>query len=161
MNVLIVNGPNLNLLGEREPHIYGTTTLKQLNFSLKKFAESKNVKLRFFQSNNEGEIIDFIHNNRKWAQAMVINPGGLTHYSISLRDAIAAVNFPTVEVHLSDIRKREKFRKVDVIRDVCIKQFMGEKEKSYVKALKYIIGRALLSKVRHVKNPVIGRGDIK
>ncbi len=138
MNILVVHGPNLNLLGEREPNIYGKLTLREINLRLKAIAKKEKAALRVFQSNREGNIIDFIHRNRKWADGILINPGGLTHYSISLRDAIAAVSLPTVEVHLSNINKREKFRKTNVIRDVCVKQFMGESDESYIKGLLYL-----------------------
>ena len=133
--VLVIHGPNLNLLGEREPEIYGNKTLEDINKEISKFAKQKNIDTKFFQSNHEGKIIDFIHKNRKWTNGIVINPGALTHYSYSLRDAIAAVNLPTVEVHLSDIKKRETFRQVSVIKDVCIKQISGLGWKGYLKGL--------------------------
>ncbi len=137
--ILIINGPNLNLLGEREPEIYGSLTLKDMIIEIDNYAEGKGVELKHFQSNYEGEIIDFIHQHRKWADGIVINPAALTHYSYALRDAISSVNLPTVEVHLSDISKRETFRKKSVIRDVCIEQVSGLGLKSYFKGLDIIL----------------------
>jgi 3-dehydroquinate dehydratase type II len=134
-NLLVVNGPNLNLLGEREPDVYGRMTLKQLNAEIKSFCKSKDIRVRFFQSNHEGEIVDCIHRFRECADGIVINPGALTHYSYSLRDAIAAVSVPTVEVHLSDIHQREAFRKVSVIQPVCIKQISGKGKNGYLEAI--------------------------
>jgi 3-dehydroquinate dehydratase-2 len=138
-NLLVINGPNLNLLGEREPEVYGRTTLKQLNAGIKSFCKDKNVRVSFFQSNHEGAIVDCIHRNRKWADGIVINPGALTHYSYSLRDAVAGVSIPTVEVHLSDIRKREAFRKISVIRPVCMKQISGKGKNSYLEAIDLLL----------------------
>jgi len=138
-NILIIHGPNLNLLGEREPEVYGSTTLFQLNQMLGQNARDLGVELKFFQNNSEGKIIDFIHKYRIWARAMIINPGALTHYSYALRDAIASVAKPTIEVHLSDIHKREPFRKVSVIKDVCIDQIVGLGIQSYFKALEKLV----------------------
>lgn len=137
--ILVIHGPNLNLLGEREPEIYGKMGLKDLNKKIKKYAKSKNVVIRFFQSNYEGAIIDCIHSNRHQVDGIVINPGALTHYSYALRDAIAAVCIPTVEVHLSNIHKREDFRKISVTKSVCIRQISGLGEKSYFKGIESLI----------------------
>lgn len=139
MNILVIHGPNLNLLGEREPEIYGRTTLTELNKKITEYARSRKVKVRIFQSNHEGKIIDFIHKNRHWAQGIVINPAALTHYSYALRDALAAVALPTVEVHLSDIHKRESFRKLSVIKPLCLSQISGEGEKSYLKGIDILL----------------------
>jgi 3-dehydroquinate dehydratase-2 len=106
-------------------------TLRQMNSAIRTFCRSKNVMPRFFQSNCEGEIINCIHVNRRWAQGIVINPGAYTHYSFAIRDAIAAVGLPAVEVHLSDITKREAFRRHSVISEVCIRQIAGLRMKSY------------------------------
>ncbi len=130
--LLILNGPNLNLLGEREPTIYGHDTLADICRDIRAHAESKGARCRFFQSNHEGRIIDFIHQQRKKAQGMVINPGALTHSSYALRDAIAAAGIPAVEVHLSDIRKREPFRRKSVVSPVCLKQVSGLGKRSYL-----------------------------
>jgi 3-dehydroquinate dehydratase II len=139
MKILVIHGPNLNLLGEREPEIYGSMTLGQLNSELKQFGARNKLKLRFFQSNSEGDLIDFIHANRKWAQGIVINPGAYTHYSYAIRDAIASVQTPAVEVHLSNIKKRETFRRKSVIKDVCVKQISGHGWKSYLKGLEFLL----------------------
>ncbi len=134
-NILVINGPNLNLLGIREPEVYGKMTLDDLNNEIEQYAQKKNMDVRFFQSNHEGVLIDFIHDNRTWAHGIVINPGALTHYSYALRDAIAGVDIPTVEVHLSDIHKREDFRKISVIQPVCIKQISGLGKESYFRGI--------------------------
>ena len=138
LKILVLHGPNLNLLGEREPQIYGTMTLPELNSRLRGIARRSNVSARFFQSNGEGALIDAIHRHRRWADGMIINPGAYTHYSYALRDAISAVAAPTVEVHLSDIRKREKFRRVSVIAPVCVRQIMGLGWRSYSQALEFL-----------------------
>ena len=135
LKLLIIHGPNLNLLGERELNIYGTLNLKQLNNEIRQFSRLNHVKCRFFQSNYEGAIIDFIHKNRKWADGIVITPGALTHSSYALRDAVAAVDLPAVEVHLSDIHQRESFRKKSVIKEVCIDQISGLGKKSYFEGI--------------------------
>jgi 3-dehydroquinate dehydratase-2 len=139
LHILIIHGPNLNLLGEREPATYGYTTLEQLNQMLAQKAQELGVEIKFFQNNTEGKIIDFIHEHRKWAQGIVINPGALTHYSYSLRDAIASVTKPTIEVHLSDIHKREPFRSISVIKEVCLDQIVGLGIQSYFKGLERLV----------------------
>ena len=139
IKILIIHGPNLNLLGEREPEIYGTTTLDELNQMLVQKANDLGVELKIYQSNSDGKIIDFIHDHRKWADGIVINPGALTHYSYSLRDGIASVSKPAIEVHLSDIYKREPFRRISVIKDVCIDQVLGLGIQSYLKGLENLI----------------------
>jgi len=138
MNILIINGPNLNLLGEREPEVYGDESLTDINQWLIRQAYEVDtvINLEFFQSNHEGNIIDFMQSHRKTAKGCVINPGGLTHYSISLRDAITACQIPTVEVHISDISQREKFRQKSVIKDVCIKQISGKGKQGYLEGIK-------------------------
>lgn len=138
MKYLIVNGPNLNLLGEREPEIYGSDSLDDLNQWLKAQDVSQGHELIFVQSNHEGVIIDALHDHRKSVDGVVINPGGLTHYSIALRDAIAACQLPTVEVHLSDIHAREEFRKVSVVKDVCVKQISGLGKTGYANAVDFL-----------------------
>lgn len=137
MNILIVNGPNLNLLGEREPEIYGSESLGEINNWISQQPVSNGKQLKFYQSNHEGSIIDFLQANRRWADGLVINPGALTHYSIALRDAIAGCRLKAVEVHLSDIHAREEFRKVSVVKDVCIKQISGLGKEGYIKALQF------------------------
>lgn len=138
-HILVIHGPNLNLLGEREPDVYGASTLKDVNQEISDHCRLKNVKVRLYQSNHEGSIIDTIHRYRNWADGIVINPGALTHYSYALRDAITAVGKPTVEVHLSDIHKREDFRKLSVIKPVCIQQISGKGIKSYIEGIEVIL----------------------
>ena len=137
--IIVIHGPNLNLLGERETDIYGKITLNGINRQLLQSVKDKKVKIKFFQSNHEGKIIDFIHEKRKWANGILINPGALTHYSYALRDAISSVNLPAVEVHLSDIHNREKFRHTSVIKDVCLDQISGMGLESYIKGLKILL----------------------
>lgn len=139
INILIIHGPNLNLLGEREPEVYGSTTLDQLNQMLAQKAKDLGAEVKFYQNNSEGKLIDFIHENRQWAQGIIINPGALTHYSYSLRDAIASVSKPTIEVHLSNIHKREPFRKISVIKEVCVDQIVGWGIQSYFKGLEKLV----------------------
>ena len=138
MNILIINGPNLNLLGEREPEIYGNDTLEELMMWLETSSDGRNHKFKFYQSNHEGILIDAIHDERQWANGMIINPGALSHYSYAIRDAISSTGIPTVEVHLSDIMEREDFRKISVIKDVCIRQVYGLGKKSYLEGLKIL-----------------------
>ncbi|MBI5200011.1 MAG: type II 3-dehydroquinate dehydratase [Elusimicrobia bacterium] len=135
MNVLVLHGPNLNLLGEREPEVYGKETLADLNAAVRKKATSLGLAVKIFQSNHEGKLIDLLHAHRKWAHGVVINPGAYTHYSYALRDAIASIQKPTIEVHLSDIKKREPFRRVSVVEPVCSAQISGKGIGSYLEAL--------------------------
>ncbi len=134
--IAVINGPNLNLLGTREPSIYGKKSLKDIIKGIKREAKTHGIKIKAFQSNHEGKIIDFIHKiAKKGFDGIIINPGALTHYSIAIRDAIKAVNIKTVEVHISDIEKREDFRKISVIKDVCIGQIKGLGPAGYIEAL--------------------------
>ena len=137
MNILVIHGPNLHLLGRRSPEIYGNQTLAGLNAAIKGRAGKLGFKTRIFQSNSEGGIIDLLTANARWADALVINPAAYTHYSYAIRDAIEALGLPAVEVHLSDISKREPFRRVSVIKPVCLAQLKGEGAGSYLKALDY------------------------
>ena len=139
MKIIIVNGPNLNLLGEREPEIYGSETLNQINEWIKNHDVCQGIDLEFFQSNSEGAIIDFIHSKRKEVQYLVINPGALTHYSYALRDAIVGTEMKAGEVHLSDIHDRENFRKISVIKSICLSQIVGEGKQGYIKAIQHIL----------------------
>ncbi len=140
--VLVINGPNLNMLGEREPEIYGSMTLKKLLKWFKARARKRGVRLRSYQSNHEGRIIDRIQScARRGFCGIIINPGALTHYSYALRDALKAQPLPVVEVHLSDIDAREDFRKISVIRDVCIAQIKGLGREGYLRALDLLIER--------------------
>ena len=138
MNILVINGPNLNLLGEREPEIYGNDTLEELMMWLETSSDGRNHNFKFYQSNHEGVLIDAIHDERQWANGMIINAGALSHYSYAIRDAIASTGIPTGEVHLSDIMDREDFRKISVIKDVCISQVYGLGKKSYLESLKIL-----------------------
>lgn len=135
MNILVLHGPNLNLLGEREPEVYGSTTLAQLNAMIRKEARRLKLTVRVFQRNGEGQLIDLLHKNRRWADGVILNGGAYTHYSYALRDAVAGIRVPTVEVHLSDIRKREPFRRVSVTAPVCVAQIMGKGPQGYLDAL--------------------------
>ncbi|OHD69086.1 MAG: type II 3-dehydroquinate dehydratase [Spirochaetes bacterium RBG_16_49_21] len=134
MKIVIINGPNLNLLGVREQEIYGANTLEDMEKLVTGFAEDNNMDLDFFQSNHEGEIIGYIHEHRS-ANGIIINPAAFTHTSIAIRDAIAAVNIPAVEVHLSNIYTREEFRRMSFIAPVCIGQISGFGIYSYLLAL--------------------------
>lgn len=139
--VLILNGPNLNMLGSREENIYGNKSLDDINAEILEVASENNIECEFFQSNIEGELIDKIHTSNH--TAIIINAGALTHYSIALRDAIAAVKMPTIEVHLSNIFAREEFRSHSVISPVCKGTISGFGEQSYILALKYIVSENL------------------
>ena len=137
--ILLVHGPNLNLLGERNPKIYGNTSLATIESNVMNEAKKRGAEIKTFQSNHEGGLIDFLHENRTLASGILINPGGLTHTSVTLRDAIEAIDIPTIEVHLSDIYAREDFRKVSLIVDVCIDQVVGLGPEGYVKAVNLLI----------------------
>jgi len=138
MNILVINGPNLNLLGDRESEVYGESTLEELMMWLETSDEGADHKFKFYQSNHEGVIIDTIHDERQWAQGIIINAGALAHYSYAIRDAISGIKIPTVEVHLSNIMEREDFRKISVLRGVCIKQIYGLGKQSYIEGLKIL-----------------------
>lgn len=130
-NVLVLHGPNLNMLGIREPGVYGTMSMTAINEMLQRKAEELGVKVHFFQSNHEGALIDQIHAAFGVMNGIVINPGAFTHYSYAIRDALSAVNIPTVEVHLSNIHKREVFRHTSVTAPVVIGQISGFGADSY------------------------------
>jgi 3-dehydroquinate dehydratase-2 len=134
MNILVLHGPNLNLLGERPGDEKGHT-LAQLDSLLRTKAAALNLALKIFQSNHEGALIDTLHAERRWADGIIINPGALTHTSYVLREALAAVDKPVIEVHLTDIRRRESWRRKSVIKDVCKSQVLGKGMDSYVVAL--------------------------
>ena len=139
MNILVINGPNLNLLGTRNPEIYGSETLEELMMWLENSTEGKKHQFKFYQSNHEGEIIDMLHDEREWCQGIIINPGAYAHYSYAIRDAISSINIPIVEVHISDINNREDFRKKSVISDVCKATISGKGKNSYLEGLRFLI----------------------
>lgn len=133
--ILVMNGPNLNLLGIREPGIYGNDTLQTLCDTVKKEAEGYGASVDFFQSNHEGALIDALHAAMGVYDGVILNAGAYTHYSYAIRDAIAAIRVPVVEVHLSDIHAREPFRHISVIEPVCAAQISGLGVGSYLKGL--------------------------
>ena len=139
-----MNGPNLNMLGKREPEIYGTLTLEEINSKLKNKASEHNVLIDFFQSNIEGEIINKIHQSMNIYDGIILNAGAYTHYSIAIRDAIASVTTPVVEVHLSNVHKREEFRHKSVIASVCLGQISGFGVYSYEMALYYFLRKEMI-----------------
>lgn len=139
LKILVIHGPNLNMLGKREPELYGTLTLKKINKKIKHFAASKSIKIKIFQSNHEGSLINCIHKAERKYTGIVINPGALTHYSFAIRDAVAAVSLPVVEVHLTDIHNREDFRKISVVSPVCLDQIKGLGPDSYIKGIERIM----------------------
>lgn len=144
MKILLINGPNLNLLGTREPEKYGCVTLYDIEQSLKSDADKNGIVLDCYQSNHEGEIIDKIHSARGNYDGIIINAGGLTHTSVSLRDAISSVSIPTVEVHMTNIHAREEFRHTSLISGVSVAQVVGFGADSYKYALEGLV--SLLNK---------------
>lgn len=133
--ILVMNGPNLNMLGIREKGVYGTKTLGDINVFITEKAKDWDVELEFYQSNHEGAMIDKLHEAFGKKDGIILNAGAYTHYSYALRDAISSISIPCVEVHLSDIHAREEFRHVSVIKEVCIAQICGRGEQGYVDAL--------------------------
>lgn len=139
-NILVLHGPNLNLLGVREPSVYGSVTLAEVNRQLDEAAAARGATLRTVQANDEGALIDAIHAALGWADGILINPGAFTHYSYALRDALAAIGIPTVEVHLSNVYAREPFRHKSVIAPVCLGQISGFGTQSYLLGLVALLG---------------------
>ena len=135
MNILVLNGPNLNLLGSREIEIYGEETLDELCMWIETSQEGRDHDFKFYQSNHEGDLIDTLHDEREWANGIILNAGALSHYSYALRDAIKSIDVDTVEVHMSDINSREDFRKISVIKDACISQISGLGQAGYIEAI--------------------------
>ncbi|MGI6685057.1 MAG: type II 3-dehydroquinate dehydratase [Bacillota bacterium] len=129
--ILVLHGPNLNLLGQREPKFYGKVTLEEINQSLTRLAEENGVEVVCFQSNSEGEIIDLLHKEGMEADCVILNPAAYTHYSIAIRDAVKGIRTPVIEVHLSNIYAREDFRQHSVIAPVAIGQISGFGHASY------------------------------
>lgn len=139
MNILILNGPNLNMLGQREPELYGNKTYKDLEDYIKNLGKEYNSEVDVKQSNLEGILIDMLHWSNDIFDGVIFNAGAFTHYSYALYDAIKSINIPVVEVHLTDINNREDFRKVSVIRDACIASVMGLGFKSYEEGMKLLL----------------------
>ena len=139
MKIMVINGPNLNMLGIREPDIYGKDNFKTLCSNIENYAEEKGVEVKLYQSNHEGDLVDEIQNAYNNFDGIVINPGAYTHTSIAILDAVKAVGIPTVEVHISDVSKREDFRQISYIRSACVKTIAGHGINGYIEAIEYLI----------------------
>ncbi|MDE6724182.1 MAG: type II 3-dehydroquinate dehydratase [Ruminiclostridium sp.] len=138
MNILIINGPNLNLLGRREPGVYGDDSLEEIQREILEKAKKMGIEVAFFQSNHEGSIIDALHEAMDSYDGVVLNAGAFTHYSYAIRDAIAAIKIPVVEVHISNIHAREEFRHTSVIAPVCAGTIAGFGKNSYILGLRAV-----------------------
>ena len=139
--ILLLHGPNLNLLGARQPEVYGDTTLADINAAAQRHIASYSLELRTAQSNHEGELVDMLHDAREWADGVVFNPGAYTHTSIALRDAISAIDVPVVEVHISNVHGRESFRHKSMLAGVCLGQIAGFGWQGYLLALDALLRR--------------------
>ena len=139
MKILVINGPNLNMLGIREPNIYGSNTYKDLCTKIKSYAKEKGIKVSFYQSNCEGDLVTAIQKTYKKIDGIVINPGAYTHTSVALLDAVKSVGTPTVEVHISDVSTREGFRQISYIRAACIASVIGKGFDGYNEAIDILL----------------------
>jgi 3-dehydroquinate dehydratase-2 len=139
MKILILHGPNLSLLGIREPEVYGSMTLDDINSKLVALGNELGVELTCLHSNHEGALIDALHDARTWAKGVVFNPGGYTHTSVALRDAISSIQIPVIEVHLSNVYAREEFRHVSLISAVCVGKITGFGWRSYLLGLRALV----------------------
>jgi 3-dehydroquinate dehydratase II len=154
--ILVLHGPNLNLLGEREPQVYGSLTLDEINQRLEKLSGELGLEMRSFQSNSEGGLIDALQEARQWADGVVFNPGGYTHTSVAIRDAIASIRIPVVEVHLSNLYAREDFRRHSMIAPVCQGSISGFGWISYILAV-----HALAETFKQKESNELSKGHIK
>ncbi len=143
MKIAVVHGPNLRLLGRREPHVYGSATLEEINAALHSLAKELGVELELFQSNHEGEILDFLEGVQPVVQGVLINPGGLTHTSVSLRDGLSGIGLPVVEVHLSNPAAREAFRHRSFVAPIALGTVAGFGENSYLLALRGLMAHLI------------------
>ena len=138
MKILVINGPNINMLGIREPEHYGKETYKDLVNKIQKHCDAKNIEVKIFQSNHEGDLVDEIQNAYGNTDGIVINPGAYTHTSIAILDAVKSVNIPTVEVHISKVEEREDFRQISYVRLACVKTITGHGTDGYIEAIDYL-----------------------
>ena len=139
MKILVINGPNINMLGIREPAIYGSENFATLCGNIESYAKENGIEVKLFQSNHEGDLVDEIQKAYNHFDGIVINPGAYTHTSIAILDAVKAVGIPTVEVHISDVSKREDFRQISYIRAACVKTIAGHGIKGYIEAIEFLI----------------------